>query len=242
MSRISPTLKLVNSETPTDEYVRPGTGTYDTRKPKKPEIHIIHSINPSLAAGFSTECELFLNGDYGKLDQNTFLRLANEFDRESSKKGDHPPAWDFARYCTAYPPFAHRIPEEIFDLIDWDNDTDYDEEERENFITYSHNALFAPGENLLTWALRMAAWYPLRKGKRPLYDKFVSLVGWMQKRAGKDDIFYAQEDVAELLGCAQATVHNMTKSAIRDGYLRKTEEAVPHVRAAHYRFNLDSCR
>jgi hypothetical protein len=200
-------------------------------------MHRTHSISPSLEAGFSSECEIFLNGDYGKLDQPTFIRLANEFDRRASGNGQQPPGWNFARYWTAYPHFASMTGEEVYDVIDW-SQTHYTEEERENCIAYFNTALFAPGENILTWSSRMAKWFPLRRSKRSLYDQFVSLTGWMQVRAGQDDIFYAQEDVAVPLGCTQPTVHNMTQSAIRDGYLQKTKEAIPHVFAAHYRFNL----
>jgi hypothetical protein len=53
-----------------------------------------------------------------------------------------------------------------------------------------------------------------------LYEKFLSVTGWMQKGAGEKDISYAQEDIAHLLGCAQETVSKLTQQAIKDAYMR----------------------
>lgn len=183
----------------------------------------------------SPELQAWLDGRYGDLDQDAFIGFAVEIDREASQDGSQPPAFEFARYCRAYPPFALLTGEQVFDLIDW-GATDFDDQQQENFVSYFNKALFAPGEGPLNWALRLADQHPLRNTKRKLYDRFVSMAGWLQRGCGDNDIFLPQRKVCELLAVSGATVSNMTNCAIKDGYLRLVKPAIPHSRAALYRF------
>jgi hypothetical protein len=177
-------------------------------------------------------------GRYGDLDPVTFMRFAIEADHEACREKDQQPAWELARYCKAYPSFALLGGEELFNVIEPFMDS-YDEQQRENFISYFKAVRFAAGEGVLVRVLRLARERPLRNTKRVIYDLFISFAGHLQNDCGQNNIFLPQRQVAEVLGVTGATISNMIHSAIDDGYLTLVKEAIPHRLAAEYRFDID---
>lgn len=184
------------------------------------------------------ESELFWSGQYAELSLNAFVRLAAEADVAAFREKSQPPGWEFARYCKAHPAFEWFTGNEVFERIDWDY-TDFDEEVQENFVRFFDEVKFGADEGPLEWALRRADRFPLRKTKRRLYDRFVSLAGWLQRGLGDEDIFLPQENLAKILGLAGSTISSMTHSAMKDGYLKLIEPAIPHRKAELYRFDIE---
>lgn len=186
----------------------------------------------------SLERDLWDRGQYGELDLPTFIVFAEKAaQEESSKHENRSPIWEFARYCKSYPRFALLTGEQVFELIDWDM-TEFDEVEAESFITCFDKVLFAAGEGPIHLALRTADENPLRKTKRRLYDRFVSMAGWLQYYVGDKEIYLPQQLLAESMNLPQSTISNMTNSALKDGYLTLVKKAIPHRRAALYRFDV----
>jgi hypothetical protein len=175
---------------------------------------------------------------YGELDLNTFVRLAIEADRWSQRENGTVPAFHLARYCKSYPPFALLSGAEVFESI-YHLMSEYDGEAQANFVFYFDVARHAPGEHILDTALRLAKARLLRETVHTLYDLFVSMAGYLQKNEGERNIFLPQKDVAQKLGVSQATVSNLTARAVNDGYLVPSRKAIPDLRAAEFRFNLD---
>jgi hypothetical protein len=195
------------------------------------------SRDPSLLE--QGERGLWEQGHYGELDLVTFMRFAIEADRSACREKGHAPTWELARYCKAYPPFALLGGEEVFDIIEPFLENIYTVQDQENFVFHFKKVRFAAGEGVLDRALRLAQQRPLRSTKRILYDRFVSMIGWLQNDCGPNNIWLPQKNVAEVLGVTQATVSNMIHNAMDDGYLTFVKEAIPHRLAAEYRFNVD---
>jgi hypothetical protein len=81
---------------------------------------------------------------------------------------------------------------------------------------------------------------PVDAERRPrLYQRLISLAGWLQVVRGKEPILLPCKIVAERLGMAKDTVASLLKFAVADGYLKKVK---PHDfkkrEAAEYQFNV----
>jgi len=83
--------------------------------------------------------------------------------------------------------------------------------------------------------------------KRPLiprrlyskkYSQFVSVAGYLQLAKPQAAIFLPIERIGELLGCDHKMISTYRKFAIAEEILELTAEAVPHKRAAEFRFSL----
>jgi hypothetical protein len=70
-------------------------------------------------------------------------------------------------------------------------------------------------------AVRLAQEKPLRLGssKTPLYQRFISVAGWLQVQTGDRPIFLPTRNIAELLGCDQRTVSRLRTLAVQEGLL-----------------------
>jgi hypothetical protein len=177
------------------------------------------------------------NGKHGKTDDTEISTQSRSYNSQKKQiktqvKTGSSDQYSSLRDTVKPTHHSHPVPEKR-------EQTGYDDQQQENFISYFNKVLFAPGEGPLNWALRLADQQPLRKTKRKLYDRFVSMAGWLQLGCGENDIFLPQRKVCELLGVSGATISNMTHCAISDGYLKLVKPAIPQRRAALYRFNID---
>jgi len=205
---------------------------------------VVTNSSPSEVEGNrDADCEqlaeewgIFYSGRYGELEQRRFIQMAAEAD-EACRDKPQPPGWEFARYCKGYPSFACLTGDELYNEIEWDTDTSFDEEVREKIIGYFDVVKFTPDEGPLNWALKMTHEYPLHASKRPLYDRFISLAGWLQVNCGDNPIYLPQKSVAEILNVAGSTISSMTNSALKDGYITLVTEHTRYI-AARYRFDL----
>lgn len=178
------------------------------------------------------------NREYEKLSLETFVGFAAAAaHKEAEEHPNRSAIWEFARFCKKHPVLADLSGESAFDLIPWE-DTTFSDFETEQFITCYDTVLFAAGEGPVDLALREADDHPLRQTNRKIYDRFVSMAGWLQHSVGDKAILLPQKLLAEKLKVPPSLISNMTNQAIKNGYLTCVKKAIPKRQAALYRFDL----
>ncbi len=171
-----------------------------------------------------------------------YLRQVYEYTemlKEDDKESWHSPLFSFTRFCK-----PHR---DLIDLPDyqamqaveaamraWDdlplghdpwvyffNPEDRGEAQIE-FMNAWNAIRHIPFRDVLHNALRLSQQFPLKAAheRGNLYDRFISLAGWLQWLHRERDIYLPTRTIDGLLACDQRTVSRLRRLAIRDGLLR----------------------
>jgi len=100
------------------------------------------------------------------------------------------------------------------------------DEARLDFMTSWGSVRHVPFRDVLHNALRLSLDQPLtpiyRRGK--LYQRFISLAGWLQKLRFEYVIYLPTRTIAEVLNCSQRTVSRLRRLATEDNLLTVVKE------------------
>lgn len=155
------------------------------------------------------------------------------------------PLFNFARFCKAHPSIIdlpddeamrtvekamrdnRRLPSgcdpwEYFFPEDQHGEAVSGEDARLDFMSSWVSVRHIPFRDVLQKALRFAETRPLQPARRrvQLYERFISLAGWLQWLRNERGIYLPTRTIAELLSCDQRTVSRLRRLAIQDGLLR----------------------
>jgi hypothetical protein len=167
----------------------------------------------------------------------------SETSREDDKESWHSPLFFFARFAKAHPELINLSDAQAMKHVEnamrswpdlprgcdpWDyyfcaEDADA---ARIDFANCWNSIRHIPFRDPLQNALRQAERAPLTplNERGPLYERFISMAGWLQKLQYGKDIYLPTRLVARLLCCDQRTVSRLRKLALCDGLLRITGE------------------
>jgi hypothetical protein len=170
-----------------------------------------------------------------------YVRQSLEFDRQLSEehKRSTSPVFHFARFCKAHPaitdlPDYAAVQEVENVMFNWDDlpedgdpwehffpEADDCEAARIDFMTSWNAIRHVPFQDILQNALRLSEEIPLRPAhpRGSLYQRFVSLAGWLQVLANGRVIYLPTRKLNSLLGCDHTMVSRLRKLAIQDGLL-----------------------
>jgi hypothetical protein len=163
--------------------------------------------------------------------------------KEDDTESWHSPAFFFARFCKAHPSIIDLADDEAMQAVErvmrrWDDlprnrdpweyyfDSDDADSARIDFMNSWNSIRHIPFHDPLQNALRLAGQVPLKAAHRRgnLYDRFISLAGWLQRLMRGKGIYLPTRTIAELLNCDQRTVSRLRKLAMRDGLLTIVKE------------------
>ena len=169
----------------------------------------------------------------------------------------------FARFCKAHPAIkaladdkAARAVEEV--MLIWDDrpkfrcpwehyfpDANGADAARLDFMVSWNSVRHIPFAEPLRNALRLADEKQLKPpGTRgELYQRFVSLAGWLQVLTKEKSIFLPTRTIGELLGCEPTTVSRLRRLAVKDGLLSEVKRhrfrSDGKSQATEFRFHVD---
>jgi len=151
--------------------------------------------------------------------------------------------WEFVRLMKRHPLLRNLNGSQAANLIPW-HVTGFDEDEQFQIVDEWDEVRYVAGEGPLNKALLLAVDFPVprksnltRRFNR--YADFLSFAGWLQMVLGNDAAIYLpQRKVAGIFGCDRSMVYNLTREAIKEGYLTVV---APHTKreATRYKFHLD---
>jgi hypothetical protein len=177
---------------------------------------------------------------------SVYLRQVFEYS-ETLKEDDtdswHSPVFFFARFCKAHPSIIDLPDDKAMQVVEkvmrsWDDlprgrdpweyyfDSGDADSAQIDFMTSWTSIRNIPFHDTVQNARRLARQVPLKAAHRRgnLYDRFISLAGWLQRLMHGKGIYLPTRTVAELLNCDQRTVSRLRKLAIQDGLLHKVKE------------------
>jgi len=181
-----------------------------------------------------------------KLPLSIYLRQVFEYSemlKEDDIESWHSPVFFFARFCKAHPSIidlpdhkAMRTVETV--MRSWDDlpgnrdpweyyfDSGDADSAQIDFMASWSSIRHIPFHNTVQNALRLARQVPLKAAheRGNLYDRFISLAGWLQRLMHGKGICLPTRTIAELLNCDQRTVSRLRKLAIQDGLLHVIKE------------------
>jgi hypothetical protein len=196
-----------------------------------------------------------------------YVRKALEFSeqerRERAEDKWSSPVFPFARFCKAHPAIkalpddkAARAVEEV--MLTWDDlpksrcpwehyfpDAGGTDAARLDFMVSWDSIRHVPFDDPLRNALRLADEKPLKPPyfRGELYQRFVSLAGWLQVLTKEKSIFLPTRTIGELLGCDPTSVSRLRRLAVRDELLievkRHRFRSSGKSEATEFRFHVD---
>jgi hypothetical protein len=175
-----------------------------------------------------------------------YLRQVFEYSemlKEDDKESWHSPVFFFARFCKAHPSIIdlpdHKAMQAVEKVMHtWDDlprdrdpweyyfDSGDADSAQIDFMNSWNSIRHIPFHDPLQNALRLAGQHPLKAAyeRGNLYDRFISLAGWLQRLMHGKDIYLPTRTIAELLNCDQRTVSRLRRLAMRDGLLTIVKE------------------
>jgi hypothetical protein len=155
------------------------------------------------------------------------------------------PLFHFARFCKAHPSIIDLLDDEAMREVEkamcdnqrlprgcdpWEyffpenqhGEKVSGEDARLDFMSSWVSVRHIPFRDALQEALRLAQTRPLQPARKriKLYERFISLAGWLQWLRDERGIYLPTRTIAELLSCDQRTVSRLRRLAIQDGLLR----------------------
>ena len=183
--------------------------------------------------------ELFKAGKYTELTLRTFIKLAAK-EIGNSDSTWKSATWEFVRLCKSHPQLTALTADEAMNMIPWQQ-TNFEEEEQLQFLAEWNKVRLLPGVKPLDWAAEMARQKPIKSSRPfPLYNRFLSIAGWLQTLLGNGAIFLPCHAMGNMLGCSHTTVASMRQLAIKDKLL-EVVEAHSARRATRFKFAVDRC-
>ena len=151
----------------------------------------------------------------------------------------HSPLFNFARFCKAHPSITDLPDDEAMDAVEkvmytledlpvgddpwvfYFSEAEDADSARVDFMNSWSSVRHMPFQSVLQNALRLSAKTPLQPSHKRsrLYERFISLSGWLQVLMSGTAIYLPTRTIANLLTCDQRTVSRLRKMAIRDGLL-----------------------
>ncbi len=185
--------------------------------------------------GFTAFCLKHLNvvdKDATTLTKQIKELVGGEETRDTPKRGEawQSSTWGLVKECKASPKFAGKTALEAMNTVPWDS-LSFNEEEKIQFMVEWDKVKVASGHKPLDWALDMSRKKPLMMSSSPIYNAFISLVGWLQiavidkptdaKRPIEqtEPIYIPCHLFGQVLGCPPITVSRMIQSAIKGGFI-----------------------
>ncbi|HZY60885.1 MAG TPA: hypothetical protein VFE38_00055 [Edaphobacter sp.] len=193
--------------------------------------------------GLSGYTERFRNASLLRLPLSQYVRLLidylNQPAEASLSTGWPSPMFDFARFCKAHPDVTalsdedavREIENVMYGFADLPKEDDPwsfyfpdargSEAARLDFMASWISVRHVPFHNVVESASRLAEEMPLKPHheRGSLYQRFISLAGWLQRLMGDKAIYLPTRRIGEVLSCDQRTVSRLRKLAISDGYL-----------------------
>jgi len=172
------------------------------------------------------------------------LDFSETLNEEQCNGAWHSPVFHFARFCKAHQSIMKLPDDEALQAVEsvmlsWD-DLPLGSDPWKHYFAYVDDADSARIDFMYSWnsvrhipfhdvvdqALRLAEERPVKapheRGK--LYDRFISLAGWLKVLMMGKPILLPTRKIAALLSCDQRTVSRLRKLAIQDGILTVLKE------------------
>jgi hypothetical protein len=156
----------------------------------------------------------------------------------------HTPLFHFARFIKAHPVVAELSSDEAAERVEevlrgweefpstknlWNSyfpEAESGEEPRLDFMVSFMKVLHVPFTDITANALRLAEETPLKppNERGPLYQRFISLAGWLQVLMKEKVIILPTHKLGVLLHCNPRTVSRLRTLAASDGLLELVKE------------------